>query len=61
MIICGFDQQIQFLASLPSFEVDMSYKRVKGAFNEVIFATFLPDHNKGELLRLELVLELAAN
>ncbi|EYE94136.1 uncharacterized protein EURHEDRAFT_458234, partial [Aspergillus ruber CBS 135680] len=46
MIICGFDQQIQFLASLSSFEVDMSYKRVKGAFNEVIFATFLPDHNK---------------
>jgi len=36
----------------------MSYKRVKGAFNEVIFATFLPDHNKGELLILKLVPEL---
>lgn len=61
MIICGFDQQIQFLASLSSFEVDMSYKRVKGEFNEVIFATFLPDHNKSELMVLELVPELDAN
>lgn len=48
MIICGFDEQIKLLASLPSFEVDMSYKRVKGEFNEVIFATFLEEHNKSK-------------
>ncbi|CBF78887.1 predicted protein [Aspergillus nidulans FGSC A4] len=46
MIICGFNKQIQLLGSLDSFEVDMSYKRVKGDFNEVIFATFLPQHGK---------------
>jgi hypothetical protein len=48
MIICGFDQQIQILSSLESFEIDMSYKRIKGEFNEVIFATFLPDHGKSK-------------
>ncbi|KAJ5491665.1 hypothetical protein N7539_003232 [Penicillium diatomitis] len=45
-IFCAFDEQIKHLASLPSFEVDMSYKRVKGPFNEVIFAVFLPSHGK---------------
>lgn len=50
MVICAFDEQIKLLASLTSFEVDMSYKRVKGDFNEVIFATYLPDHGKGKLV-----------
>ncbi|KAJ5424918.1 hypothetical protein N7445_010891 [Penicillium cf. griseofulvum] len=45
-IFCGLDAQLEILAGLHSFEVDMSYKRVKGIFNEVIFATFLPDHGK---------------
>jgi hypothetical protein len=36
------------MASLESFEVDVSYKRVKGEFNEVIFATFLPEHAKSK-------------
>lgn len=35
-----------YLASLDAIEVDMSYKRVKGVMNEVIFATMLPDHGK---------------
>jgi hypothetical protein len=50
MIICGFNEQIQLLGSLDSFEVDISYKRVKGDFNEVIFATFLPQHGKSKYL-----------
>ncbi|KAJ5817626.1 hypothetical protein N7447_007634 [Penicillium robsamsonii] len=45
-IFCALDEQLQLLASLDSWEVDMSYKRVQGIFNEVIFATFLPDHGK---------------
>ena len=32
----------------------MSYKRVKGDFNEVIFATFLPEHGKGKPLLADL-------
>lgn len=33
---------------ISTFEVDMSYKRVKGIFNEVIFARFIPEHGKSE-------------
>jgi hypothetical protein len=46
-IFCALDEQLRHLASLDSFEVDMSYKRVKGIFNEVIFARFIPEHGKG--------------
>ncbi|KAI3090296.1 hypothetical protein CBS147333_10342 [Penicillium roqueforti] len=45
-IFCALNEQLEILASLHSFEVDMSYKRVKGVFNEVIFATFVPKHGK---------------
>ncbi|CAI7611440.1 unnamed protein product [Penicillium viridicatum] len=45
-IFCALDEQLHIRASLESFEVDMSYKRVKGIFNEVIFATFVPEHGK---------------
>jgi hypothetical protein len=51
MIICGFKDQLTLLLSLKSFEIDMSYKRVKeSGLNEVIFATFLPDHGKSRCL-----------
>jgi hypothetical protein len=48
MIICGFKEQITLLKTLDSFEINMSFKRVKGDFNEVIFATFLPEHGKSK-------------
>jgi hypothetical protein len=38
-VFCAFDAQIKYLSTLDSFEVDMSYKRVKGSMNEVILAT----------------------
>ncbi|KAJ5555280.1 hypothetical protein N7535_007719 [Penicillium sp. DV-2018c] len=31
-IICGLDDQMKVFGSLDPFEVDMSYKQVKGAF-----------------------------
>lgn len=48
MIICGLKEQIELLASLESFEIDMSYKRVRSnGLGEVIFAAFLEEHGKG--------------
>ncbi|ODM21423.1 hypothetical protein SI65_02267 [Aspergillus cristatus] len=47
MILCGFKKQIELLSQLSSFEVDMSYKRIRSKnMNEVLFATFLPDQCK---------------
>ncbi|THC91582.1 hypothetical protein EYZ11_008950 [Aspergillus tanneri] len=47
MVLCGFKEQIQLLAQLTSFEVDMSYKRLRSKeMNKVLFATFLPDQCK---------------
>ncbi|EAA67000.1 hypothetical protein AN8575.2 [Aspergillus nidulans FGSC A4] len=47
MVICAYREQIQLLAQLSSFEVDMSYKRIRTKdINEVLFATFLPDQCK---------------
>ncbi|KAJ5885894.1 uncharacterized protein N7473_008568 [Penicillium subrubescens] len=46
IILCALDSQIKLLASVKSFEVDMSYKRTKGEFNEVIFAMFHEKHGK---------------
>lgn len=54
-VFCALDEQLRYFASLQSFEVDMSYKRVKGLFNEVIFATFIPEHGKGKLIKYILV------
>ncbi|OJJ94572.1 hypothetical protein ASPACDRAFT_37780, partial [Aspergillus aculeatus ATCC 16872] len=47
MIFCAYKEQLQLLARLESFEVDMSYKRLRSNnMNEVLFATFLKDQNK---------------
>ena len=52
MIICGLKEQITLLASLESFEIDMSYKRVRAdGLGEVIFAVFLEKHGKGKKTR----------
>ena len=49
MVICGYKEQIQLLSTLSSFEVDMSYKRLRSKdMNEVLFATFLPDQCKSK-------------
>lgn len=49
MVLCGFKQQIELLSRLLSFEVDMSFKRIRAkTMNEVLFATFLPDQCKGK-------------
>ncbi|KAJ5085455.1 hypothetical protein N7532_007208 [Penicillium argentinense] len=45
-VFCALEAQIRYLASLDSFEVDMSYKRVKGDVIEVIFATLIQEHGK---------------
>lgn len=51
MIICGFKEQIQLLNTLNSFEIDMSYKRIREkGMNEVVFATYLPSHGKSKYL-----------
>jgi hypothetical protein len=47
MILCAFKEQVQLLTQLTSFEVDMSYKRVRDKkINEVVFATYLHEHGK---------------
>ncbi|KAJ5111463.1 hypothetical protein N7532_001998 [Penicillium argentinense] len=47
-VFCALEAQIRYLASLDSFEVDMSYKRVKGDVIEVIFATLIQEHGKNQ-------------
>lgn len=48
MVICCFQEAAQVLLSLESFEVDMTFKRIKdSSINEVVFAGFINDHNKG--------------
>lgn len=47
MVICFFKEQATIFAELESFEIDMSFKRVKSRdINEVVFATFHPKLNK---------------
>jgi hypothetical protein len=49
MVLCGYPDQIQLLSALKSFEVDMSYKRIRAKdLNEVLFATFLTDQCKSK-------------
>jgi phosphomevalonate kinase len=44
MIICLFDGQAHMLAKASSYEVDMSFKRVKDKdMKEVVFASYYPD------------------
>jgi hypothetical protein len=48
MILCAYKEQIMLLSKLNSFEVDMSYKRIRQKnINEVVFATYLHEHGKG--------------
>lgn len=49
MVFCAFQEAIKLLQRLQSFEVDMSYKRIRSKeMNEVLFATFLPDQCKSQ-------------
>ena len=51
MILCAHKEQIELLFTLSSFEVDMSYKRIRSSnLNEVLFATYLPAHGKSKYL-----------
>jgi hypothetical protein len=49
MIICMFNGQANLLAEAYSYEVDMSYKRVKdNDMKEVVFAAFYPRIGRGK-------------
>ena len=51
MIICFFEEQIKILIDLTSFEIDMSFKRIKTkGLNEVVLASYLAEHGKGKSL-----------
>jgi hypothetical protein len=41
MIQCFFIEALKYLAQQEVFEVDMSFKRVAGPLNEVVFAKFV--------------------
>jgi hypothetical protein len=43
LIPCVFLEQARHLAKQTIFQVDMSFKRVAGSMNEVLFAQFLPE------------------
>jgi len=46
LIICFTDKMAQQLVQRDSFEIDMSFKRVAGPFNEVVFAAFNEQFNQ---------------
>ncbi|EEH41177.2 hypothetical protein PAAG_03463 [Paracoccidioides lutzii Pb01] len=47
MIVCMYKEQAELLLTLSSVEIDMSYKHLKfSQMNEVVFATYLPLHEK---------------
>jgi hypothetical protein len=47
MIICFFKEQAKLLIDQISFEVDMSFKRIRQKdLNEIIFASYLEAHGK---------------
>jgi hypothetical protein len=49
MVICGLKEQFELFQSLKSFEVDMSYKRLKKVgLNEVLFAAHLQPEGKSK-------------
>lgn len=51
MAICCYRKSLEVLATLTSFEVDMTVKRVKDSnINEVVFGAFLTNLNKGNFL-----------
>ena len=41
MVQCFFVDALKYLAQEEVFEVDMSFKRVAGPMNEVVFAKFV--------------------
>lgn len=51
MVINFFKEQAELLFSVDSFEVDMSFKRLRGKDrNEIVFAIYLPSHAKSRLI-----------
>jgi len=48
MIICFLKAQAEIFLQQKTFEVDMSYKRIRQKdMNEIIFAGFFREHGKG--------------
>jgi hypothetical protein len=48
MILCFLDEQARVLLKQKSFEVDMSFKRIKTkGLNEVVLAAYISEHGKG--------------
>lgn len=48
MVICFFREQAKILLAQDSFEVDMSFKRLRMKnTNEITFAVWLENHSKG--------------
>ena len=48
MILCFYDAQAEILLDQVSFEVDMSFKRIKTkGLNEVVLAAYMVEHGKG--------------
>jgi hypothetical protein len=56
MIVCALKDQLELFISLPTFGVDISYKRLKkGGLNEVLFTAWLPQQGKSKLSVLQLL------
>ncbi len=51
MAVCFYLEAAKVLLKQNTFEVDMTFKRIKAAdINEVVFAAFLPELGKGKTL-----------
>ena len=49
MIVCFYKQQAEIFSRLSTFEVDMSFKRIRQKdLNEVIFAALIPSQGKSK-------------
>ena len=47
MVICFYKQQAEILFNQTTFEIDMSYKRIRQKdMNEIVLAKWLPQHGK---------------
>jgi len=47
-MICLFKEQAEIFLQQDSFEVDMSFKRIRDSnIHEIVFAKFIPEVNKG--------------
>jgi hypothetical protein len=48
MAICCYKDALNILITRESFEVDMTFQRIKDtSINEIVFAAFIPELNKG--------------